>query len=86
MGNALWGAAGARTMDPRWHPTVLMLLGAAITLVAYFTSTHYPLMAVLAGLIIGGLTLAAGITLAYINTFRRPRDVGPQQAWTWRRR
>jgi uncharacterized integral membrane protein len=63
-----------------------MVLGAAITLVAYFTSVHYPLLAVVTGMVIGGLTLAAGITLAYIHTFRRPRETGPQQPWTWRRR
>ena len=72
-------------MDPRWHPAILMGLGAAIVLVAYFTSNHYPIVAVATGMVIGGLTLAAGITLAYINTFRRPRE-GPQQAWSWSRR
>ena len=73
-------------MDPRWHPTSLMVLGAVITLTAYFTSGWYPLVAVVAGMIIGGLTLASGITLAYINTFRRPRDAIPQQPWKWRTR
>lgn len=87
MGNALWGGPGDRaTMDPRWHPAILMGIGAALTLVAYFTSNHYPIVAVAVGMTIGGLTLAAGVTLAYIQTFRRPRDATPPQPWTWRRR
>jgi hypothetical protein len=65
---------------------ILMVLGAVITLTAYFTSTWYPLVAVVAGLTIGGLTLAAGITLAYIHTFRRPREAVPSQPWKWRTR
>jgi uncharacterized membrane protein len=80
------GSRRCPRVDPRWHPTVLTVLGAIITLTAYFTSTHYPLYAVAIGMIVGGLTLAAGITLAFINTFRRPRDTTPPQPWTWRRR
>lgn len=73
-------------MDPRWHPAILMGLGALITLVAYFTSAQFPLVAVVAGMAIGGLTLAAGVTLAYINTFRRPREGPASPGWSWGRR
>lgn len=57
-------------MDPKWNPIALMVLGTGLTLVAFFSSASYPLTAVIIGLVVGALTLASGVVLAYIQTIR----------------
>lgn len=57
-------------MDPKWNPAALMGLGAALTVFSYVTSGMYPVLAVIMGMAIGGLVLASGVVLAFIQTFR----------------
>lgn len=57
-------------MDPKWNPAALMGLGAALTVFSYVTSNAYPALAVTLGMTIGGLVLASGVVLAFIQTFR----------------
>lgn len=60
----------ALPMDPKWNPAALMGLGAALTIFSYVTSNAYPVLAVITGMTIGGLVLASGVVLAFIQTFR----------------
>lgn len=69
MGRRGWGAADP-AMDPKWNPAALMGLGAALTIFSYVTSDRYPVMAVVMGMGVGGLVLASGVVLAFIQTFR----------------
>ena len=57
-------------MDPKWNPAALMALGTALTVFSYVTSAAYPILAVITGMTIGGLVLASGVVLAFIQTFR----------------
>lgn len=57
-------------MDPKWNPAALMGLGTALTVFSYVTSGSYPALAVIMGMTIGGLVLASGVVLAFIQTFR----------------
>lgn len=57
-------------MDPKWNPAALMALGTALTVFSYLTSNNYPVIPVVVGMIVGGLVLASGVVLAFIQTFR----------------
>lgn len=72
MASPKWGNARASVtpMDPKWNPLALMALGAALTIFSYVTSNYYPVLAVVMGMTVGGLVLASGVVLAYIQTFR----------------
>lgn len=73
MRRTKWGDKGRGAspgMDPKWNPAALMLLGTALTVFSYLTSNGYPLIAVITGMTIGGLVLASGVVLAFIQTFR----------------
>lgn len=73
-------------MDPKWHPLALMVIGGVILLVTYFSSLFFvqtTLSAVIAFtvLTIAALTLASGITLAFIHTYRKEAP----RVTAWRR-
>ena len=73
MANTKWHHGRARhdpPMDPKWNPAALMALGAGLTVFSYVTSNWYGLLAVTMGMTIGGLVLASGVVLAFIQTFR----------------
>lgn len=57
-------------MDPKWNPAALMALGTALTVFAYLTSEFYPILPAILAMSIGGLVLASGVVLAFIQTFR----------------
>lgn len=63
-------------MDPKWHPTILMVLGATLLVFTYVTSLFFvenTLQASIAFTVmtVAVLTLASGVTLAFIHTFRK---------------
>lgn len=66
-------------MNPRYNPILLMGLGSGLLILTYITSLFYANSASKLALsyvlmIIGVLTLASGIVLAFIQTFREAPD------------
>lgn len=63
-------------MDPKWHPTLLMVLGVTVLVLTYVTSLFFvenTMQAAIAFTVmtVAVLTLASGVTLAFIQTFRK---------------
>lgn len=70
---------GEERLNPRYNPILLMALGSGLLILTYVTSLIYvdsaaKLALAYTVMAIGILTLASGIVLAFIQTFREAPD------------